>query len=324
MSKKWLDTAYQFDGEPSGGGGDPPPAEPVVEPVTEPPAEPAVEPPPAEPAEPPPEPPEEGSEPPEPKVEPPPAAAIGVPKAFDGLFNPPAPAAQPPAHQPPVHHEPPPAAPAAPPQVEFPSEDDWMTDPGKAGQQFQKAMAYSNYQARAPLLQTIEGLRNDFQGMQRGTLEDTVRAVQSATNHTKETIDDIYGEKGPFNSDKEFRDNPQVQQEVETIVQECVRTAIWHAEEYGDISKLANITRDPQMFAHRILALAKVGPDSIPEGSLRPAASPVGPQPPQAAKRDGLTEQERSDLKAARSVEGNTLTAGQIIKARKTRQKLIF
>ena len=97
MSLKWLDTAYQFESEPSGGGEDPPPAEPVVEPVAEPAPEPAAEPPPAEPAEPPPELPDDGGEPPEPKAEPTPtpAAAVGVPKAFDGLFNPPAPAAQP-------------------------------------------------------------------------------------------------------------------------------------------------------------------------------------------------------------------------------------
>ena len=196
-------------------------------------------------------------------------------------------------------------------------------DPGKAGKQLQDAMAYRDHEARAPLLQEIDGLRNDFRGMQRGTFEDTVRNVQAATQHTKETIDNIYGEKGPFNSDKEFRDNPLVQAEVETIVGECVKRAVWYAEEYGDTSKLSTITSDPQKFAYRILALAKVPDGSIPEGSLRPAASPVGPQPPTPAKRDGLTEQERSDLKANRA-DGGTLTSKQIISARKAKQRLVI
>jgi hypothetical protein len=250
---------------------------------------------------------------------------VGVPKAFDGLFNPPAPAAQPPAHQPPVHHEPAPAAPAAPPHVEFPSKDDWLTDPGEAAEKLQAATAYRDHQARAPLLQTIEDLKTNFQGMQRGTFEDTVRAVEAAKQHTNEMMSTIYDEKGPFNSDKEFRNNPEVQAEVETIVGESIKRAVWYAEEYGDTSKLANISNDPKLFAYRILALAKVGPEgSIPEGSLRPAASPVGPQPPAPSKRDGLTEQERSDLKAARAEEGNTITASQIIKARQTKKRLVY
>lgn len=309
MDEKWLKTAYQFEGEPSGGG------------------EPAPTPPEPSPPEP------GGGEPPEPSPggppEPTPAGPVTKPAAFDQLFAPPEPG--PPAPGPVQHWQPPgapqpppgPQEPPAPPaKVEFPSEDDWISDPAKAGRQQAEAIKYSNYMANQPLVERLDKLEHSFDRGRRETFEQTVQRVESSIGAASQTVDAFYAEKGPLNADEEFRNNPELQESVQAVITEVVGHAIRKAEQSGDTSSLEKITSDPR-FPYRVLAMAKADAQHIPENPLRPTRMPVGPQPPQPPENEGLTAEEQEALAAARA-DGSDITAADIIRAKKIKEKSIY
>jgi hypothetical protein len=308
MDWKWIDRSYQFEGEPSGGGGEPP--APPAEPPTEP-AAPSAEPP-AEPT---------------PPAEPPAPTYVAQPEGLAGLFAPaePAPGGEtwtpPPAApaQPPAQPEPP----KGPPKVDFPTGDDWIADPGKAAKQQAEAIAYSNWESQQPLHSAINELRQGVQGMKQGDFEAIAQRVDRSIGETETAVGQMYSETGALNSDKEFRENPDLQKAVENIIGACVASAIQKADRTGDTKQLERISKDPR-FPYRALALAKAdSKHSVPEGALRPGASPVGPQAPGAPKGDGLSEEDRAALAAARA-DGVNLTAADIRKARELTSKSIY
>ena len=308
MDFKWLDRAYQFDGDDGagGGGGEPAPPEPTV---TEPPAppEPTVT-----------EPPDSGGDDP---PDPPPPTAVAVPEGLSGLFAPADPPPQmwtPPTPTPPATPEPP----AGPKKVDFPDGDDWIADPGKAAQQQAEAIAYSNWESQAPLRNDVAELRRGVDGMKQGDFEAISSAVHRSIDQTEASVKNLYAEKGPLNADAEFRNNPDVQNAVENIIGACVASAIQKADRTGDTSSLDRIARDPK-FPYRCLAMAKADAQNVPEGALRPGASPTGPQPPQAPANAGLSEEDAKALAAARA-DGVSITAADIKRARKITGQNIY
>lgn len=322
MDWKWLDRAYQFDGEPSGGGGDDPPPAPAPPDPTPPPAEP--------PPGPPPEPVGDGDTPVvDPATPPTPSGPVALPKGLGGLFSPPP--ATPPPGRPPEHWTPPaggpaapatPPAPEGPPEVAFPDGDDWLADPGKAAKQQAEAIAYSNWKANEPMREQLAELRSGVDNMKKGDFNAISQRVNAAMDKAEEVVTGMYHEAGPLNSDKEFRENPELQKSVENIIGVCIDTAIDKADRTGDTTSLENIINDPK-FPYRCLAVAKADAENVPEGALRPGASPVGQQPAGAPRGDGLSEEDRAALAAARA-DGSPITAADIIKARKLTKKSIY
>jgi len=313
MDKKWIDRAYQFDDDDGagGGGGDPAPVTPPAEPAGGEPPEPGG-----------------GDEPPEPGGgdEPPaPAGPVSLPEGLGGIFTPaePPPAAAwtpPPQPQPPAEPQPP--APTGPKKVDFPNGDDWLADPGKAATQHAEAIAYSNWVAQGPLRQEISELRRGVDGMQQGDFEAISSAVHRSIDETENAVSGLYAEAGPLNADPEFRNNPDVQKAVENIIGACVTSAIRKADRSGDTSSLDRIARDPK-FPYRCLAMAKADAQNVPEGALRPGASPVGPQPPQSPANAGLSDEDAKALAAARA-DGVKITAADIKRARKVTSESIY
>ena len=309
MDMKWIDRAYQFDEDPSGGGGGEPAPEPSPEPTPEPTPEPSPEPSP-----------DPGGEPtPEPTP-----THVNMPEGLGGLFEPAPPAAGPPA---PAWTPPGPSIgdrlPAKPPpKTDFPDGDDWIADPGKAAQQQAAAIAYSNWESQQPLHQAIGELRQGFDGIKDNDFEAISNRVMATIDETGKAVKSLYMEKGRLNSDAEFRNNPELQKSVENSVGACVSSAIQKADRTGDTKALERIARDPR-FPYRCLALAKADAKNVPEGALRPGASPAGPQPPQASANKGLSAGDAAALKSARA-EGLTLTAADIIRARKVTKESIY
>jgi len=158
--------------------------------------------------------------------------------------------------------------------------------------------------------------------MQGRTWEETAKQVQGAIRTTRGAVDAMYDPRGVFNADKEFRNNPELQTSVENVVNECVARAVRIADESGDTRMLDNIA-DKEKFAHRVLALAKADSTSIPDASIRPTASPVGPQPPSTPGSPQLTAEEKKDLKAARA-DGRQVTAKDIVRVRKVMKENVW
>ena len=307
MDMKWIDRSYQFDDDLGGGGGGDP--------------APAPEPTPAAPPEPTPEP------APDPTGdEPAPAAAVHVamPEGLGGLFAPApaAPAAPPQTWTPPAGpHMGAPEPPKAPPKADFPDGDDWIADPGKAAKQQAAAILYANWESQAPLRNEISSLRQGVEGMQEGDFNAISQRVNASIDQTENTVNSFYSEKGALNADPEFRNNPELQKSVEGIIKACVISAINVADRTGKTLKLERI-QDPK-FPYRALALAKADAKNVPEGALRPGASPVGPQPPSPPSNEGLSAEDSAALKAARA-EGVNLTAADIKRARKLTKQSIY
>jgi hypothetical protein len=199
--------------------------------------------------------------------------------------------------------------------MEFPNEDDWLTDAGAAAKQQAAAIAYSNWESQGPLRDAIGDIQGRIRGEDQRTFEQTQRSVQAAIHETEGVVDGFYAEKGPLNSDAEFRNNPELQNIVKNVILGSLERGIWIAEEHGNVAPLQRITKDPK-FIPRCLALAKA--DVVtPDAGLVPGASPVVQQPPKTKTGDGLTADQRKALKAAKA-EGSNITAAEIRKATKT------
>lgn len=317
MNWKWMEQAYQFDNEPSGGGGDEPPkpadgddgAEGVTEPISsddsgmlthDMPDDPAPEP--------------EPEPPPEPKPEPekPP---VETPDAITGMFRPP-PAEGGPPGGPPAHYEPPPAKPepkAPPPKVDPPTGDDWVNDPEAAAKKNAAYIEYQTYVATQPLLGEIDRLSSSFDGMQRGSFEQMKAQVERSVVEAEVAVTGLWGEKGYFNKDPEFRNNPEVQNHAKNIVQIAVDRALAHADRTGDTSKLEELKSE--RFKHRVLWMSK-GEADIQSKTLVPGASPVGPQPPAKPQKARVSAEDSAALTAAKK-DGRGYTEKQIADARK-------
>jgi hypothetical protein len=320
MDWKWLDRAYQFDGEPSGGGDAGAAAEGEGAPAAE--EAPAVsdsesgmvsddletrgD-----------EDPVEGDD--EPVVSDSPA--VGVPEDFGDIFRPSEPVSPPPAAPPaaPPVYDPRPTATEGvrvegPPRVEFPEEDDWLNDAPKAAAQQAAAIAYSNWESQGPLRDAIGDIQGRIRGEDQRTFEQIQRSVEAAIHETEGVVTSFYAEDGPLNSDAEFRNNPELQSVVSKVIRGSLERGIWIAEEHGNVAPLQRITKDPK-FIPRCLALAKA--DVVtPDAGLVPGASPVVQQPPKTKTGDGLTADQRKALKAAKA-DGSTITAAEIRKATK-------
>lgn len=320
MDSKWIDRAYQFDDDDGagGGGGEPtPPQEPTGDPAPPDGGDPGGEPSPP------------SGDPPGEPTPPEPAGSVALPEGLGGLFAPaePAPPQPGPAQTwtPPTPPGPTPTQtpePQGPKKVDFPDGDDWLADPGKAAQQHAEAIAYSNWEAQAPLRQEISELRRGVDGMKDADFETISSAVHRSIDHAEASVKGLYDEKGPLNADSEFRNNPDVQKAVENIIGACVTSAIRKADRTGDTSSLDRISNDPR-FPYRCLAMAKADAQNVPEGALRPGASPVGPQPPQPAANAGLSEEDAKALAAARA-DGVKITAADIRRARKVTSESIY
>jgi len=340
MDWKWLERAYQFDGEPSGGGGEGPDPEPAAEPAGDPAPEPAPEP---EPSDDPnagvtgdamqdPEPtPEPTPDPePEPAIE---YEPIAMPDDLGKMFDPPAPApaATPPVAAPapaPAATPPgPPAAtgPGAPPKVELPTADEWYEDNAKAAEKQAAAIKYLNWEAAQsatmPLKTAIDEIRQDVQGSKDQQFQAIVKKVETAAETTKEAVSNFYDPKGPLNSDPEFRNNKELQESVKNIIGESLYRALEKADMTGKTDALEAIAGDGK-FIGRVLALAKADTITAKPG-LKPSASPVGPQPTSPPKGSGLSEDEQKAVKAAK-MDGRSVTEKQIAAAKKKIQESIY
>jgi len=320
MDWKWIDRAYQFDEEPSGGGmgDDLPQADDNVEILTEPTSADDVKADDAGEGAPPPDvKPEPG---PEPKPEPP--AAVTMPEDFDKLFQPPEqPPARPPS-QPSAGDGYPPATPRqAPPKVDFPTGDEFLSDPEAAAAKQAAAVKWLMWESTQPLHQTIEQIQRGFEGMQRGSYEERVNAVNHSADETKNFIKGLYAENGVLNSDKEFRNNPEVQKNVNLIIRESLRRALWIADNNGETGPLDNIRLDGK-FVHRALALAKADA-TTPSKTIIPGASPVGPQPPTPATASKLSKAEQEAVAAAKR-DGRGYSEKEIAAAKKIRSESIY
>jgi hypothetical protein len=158
--------------------------------------------------------------------------------------------------------------------------------------------------------------------MKEGDFEAISQRVDHSISQVETTVGNLYAETGPLNADKEFRENPDLQKAVENIIGACVSSAINKADRTGDTKSLDRIASDPR-FPYRCLALAKADAKNVPEGALRPGASPVGQQPPAPPRGDGLNEEDRAALAAARA-DGVNLTAADIKKARELTNKSVY
>lgn len=330
MNWKWLDRAYQFEDEPSGGGGEDPPEktpEPDVSDVEsghvsheietrgddDDDADDAA--------------PETGGEGAadaddgEPAAPSPPAGAtVAMPDDLGQLFRP-VEAVSPHYQDGPSissRSQPqgdPPAGEAAPPEkVDFPSGDLWLNDPEAAAEQNRKAIEYTNWASQQPLREEINTIKGHIQGNRRQQFEQIKARVQSAAGATEETVQKFYAEDGPFNSDPEFRNNPEVQAVVKQIVGGCLERALWAADEHGKTDALERISGDPS-WPHVALAMAKAKA-TTPDPGLAPKASPAGQQPPSKDSGPRLSADERKALNAARA-SGSNVSAKQIADAKK-------
>jgi uncharacterized protein YukE len=312
MFEKWLKSAYQFDDELTGGGGEEPVSqEPSPEPAREPEA-----PEPSDTAEPAPTPKPEASAP----------THVAAPTGLKNIFAaPPPPPPQPPWQQQPSQFQQPrqPAEqPAPPPKVDFPTEDDWNLDPGKAARQQAQAIEYSNWAANEPIRRELAELKEGFQGSRTAEFQTIVAKVNQAADAGQAAVEKMYAETGPLNADPEFRNNKDLQQAVENIIGACFEEAMKKADQTGDTTQLERISSDPK-FPYRVLGLAKADAQSVPEGALRPGRSPVGPQPPAPPRGDGLSAEDAEALAAARA-DGINLTAADIARARKKTSESIY
>lgn len=342
MDWKWLERAYQFDGEPSGGGGEGPDPEPAAEPAGDPAPEPAPEP---EPSDDPnagvtgdaiqdPEPtPEPTPDPePEPAIE---YEPIAMPddlgKMFDAPEQPPATippvavSAPAPVATPPAPDTPTATGPDAPPKVDLPTSDEWYEDAAKAAEKQAAAIKYLNWEAAqsatGPLKTAIDEIRRDVQGSKDAQFQAIVKKVETAAQTTKDAVSGFYDAKGPLNSDPEFRNNEALRESVKNIIQESVYRALEKADMSGKTDSLEAIAGDGKFIA-RVLALAKADTITASPG-LRPGASPAGPQPTSPPRSSGLSEDEQKAVKAAK-MDGRSVTEKQIAAAKKKVQESIY
>ena len=313
MKWKWLEQAQQFDKEPSGGGAEDPP-EPAgdgetgsTEPITsddsgmltrDMPDDPAPEPEPE----------------PEPKPTPEPEP-IGIPDDISGIFRagpePPSPetvGGVPYRREEPRRQEEP--APQAPPK---PTGNDWLNDPEEAQAKLDRYMDWAIQRSTQPLTQKLEEITQNLTGLERGTFEATRDKVERSVNRTEEVVANLWGEKGFFNQDAEFRNNPEVQKHVKNLVSIAVRRAMDEADRTGRTERLDNIC--DEVFAHRVLHAAK-GEASLPSRGLIPQATPAGPQPPAAPQKRRVSAEDAAALAAAKK-DGRGYSEKQIAEARK-------
>jgi len=304
MDFKWLKTAYQFEAEPGGGGGDSAPAPasptptPAVEPVT-PPDEPvptgdATTPPPSDPA-----------------VAPVEHEPIAMPDSIKGTFQQP----------PPVTHHPPgppndgypaaapPTAPAAPPKVDLPTQEEWELEPGKAAQKLQAHYDWKIYNETAPLHKTIEEQSRRGQAANDAEYARISAQVQHSAKACEAAVDGFYAKDSILNRDEEFRNSPEIQRHVEDTINACVTRAMEVADREGDTARLDDIVNN-QKFLARVLHMAK-GEVEISAPTMRPGASPQGPQAASPPATDGLGQEDRDALAAAKA-DGVTYTPEQL------------
>jgi hypothetical protein len=312
MDFKWLNTAYQFEAEPGGGGGDsstPTPASttpaPVAEPVT-PPDEPGVA----------------GDVTPPPPPEPAPAEPepIKTPDSVRGMFQTPPPDAVPRADQyqgPPHDGFPaPPAPPAPPPKVDPPTQEEWELEPGKAAQKMQAHHEWQLHEATAPLHQKIEEQNRQNKTVNDAEYARISAAVQQSAKTCEAAVDGFYAKDSVLNRDEQFRNSSEIQRHVEDTINACVARAMDVADREGDTARLDDITNNPKFLA-RVLHMAK-GEVVISAPTIRPGALPQGPQSPSLPTDDGISQEDRDAIAAAKA-DGITYTPEQLKAAKAMR-----
>lgn len=311
MDFKWLKTAYQFDGEPSGGeggttetsggeSGAPSPADTTGGDTGTPPPEPTSSPP-------------EGTPPAE-EIKP-----VAMPDSTRNIFK------GPPATE--THYVPPEAGvsypgptpttetpEAPPPKVDLPTQEEWDLDPGKAAQKFQQHHEWKLYQETKPLKDQLQDRKAREQYEGEAEFQRKSMMVQNAARECERAVEAFWAPTSILNRDADYRNNPEIQKHVADTINACVYRALEVADETADIGRLKDITNNPK-FLHRILNFAK-GEVKIPDPTIRPTAMPAGAQAPTVAGDDILDEDDMASLKESQK-EGWGYTAEQLRAAKK-------
>ena len=148
---------------------------------------------------------------------------------------------------------PPVGRPSITPEIKWPTQDDWLNDPGRAAEMERAATRQYNDQATGNLRSENQALQQRLEAIERSQQTSMQKRVSSAIVRTERNIDLMYEKM--FSQSEHFNNNPAFQKMTNELVKRYTEIAVYDAHETGDTDRLDELA-DPKI-AIRFLKLVE-------------------------------------------------------------------